>query len=336
MGTQFFWFFDLLVTAILLAVVYKGVRQGFAAGLVRVVGFFLSFALALTLSVPITNAIYDNFVRPGITEQVVYNDDRLETASAFSTLRNTDMSEATIDGKSMEEYKLLLKHDSAGKISLDLTDVDLSRTGIRDGNLNFFGLDAKSDFGKMNLGKIDINISQLSSNNIEDIVLARAVSMQIAEKSRSNHEKLDTILTDTVPGYSKAASGSTDMLSALLISIINSDTESLETVINDKLVKPVVTAPVRVLIFALLFAVVSIIVSIAAKTMRLVNQIPIIGRLNSFLGGVLGVVQAVIVLFIVCLSVSMIIAVTSNNIIFINTMTIDETLIFKYIYYLSF
>ncbi|MCL2037199.1 MAG: CvpA family protein [Oscillospiraceae bacterium] len=342
MGTQFFWFYDILLIGVFVAIIYRSTRRGFASGVVSLAGLLLAFVVALGLSAPIADSIYNNWVRPGVIEKITYENSSNQNGTvndAFSALRNTDMSKAIISGKTMEEFKAGMVVDAAGKTSLDLTAVDLSRTGLYDGDLGFFGIDAKKDFAEsdsLNLGRVDINVSKLAVNELEDIILSRAVSMKIAEKSVANHEQLNQILDDTVPGFSKIVTGSVDLVSSLLINIINSESDSLESAVSDTLVKPVIIIPVRTLIFACIFAVISVIVSFVARALRLVRGIPAIGRLNSFLGGLLGAAQAVVVIFIICIGVRIIISLTSNNLIFLNTLTIDETGIFRHVYGLNF
>jgi len=336
MGLQFFWFYDILIVAIFLAVVYRCTRAGFASVLVSFAGIFLAFAFALMLSAPIANAVYDSAVKPGVVEKIDYSENETSMSTAFDTLRNTDMSKAVIRGQSMEEFTASLEPDESGKVHMDLTNVDLSRTGIMSGNLEFFGINDISDFNALNLGRVDISPSMYANNEVHDIILARAVSQQIANKAHANHEQLNGILDSTIPGFSRVATGSTDLISMLIIGIINSESDSLYSAIDDNLVKPVLIVPIRTLLFVIIFAIVSIVVSFVAKALRIINKIPILGRLNSLLGGVLGSVRAVVVIFMVCLGVRVLISLTSNNILILNTMTIDETYIFQYFYYLRF
>ncbi|MCL1867064.1 MAG: CvpA family protein [Oscillospiraceae bacterium] len=344
MGTEFFWFFDILIAGIFVAVIYKCTRQGFASGLVSFAGMFLPFILALALSLPVAGAIYDGFVSPGVNEKIAaYTEGASESVSetsmmtAFTALQKADISKAFINGKSMNEFKSGIETDSSGKVDLDLVVVDLSGTGIAESDLGFFGITDTSELNTVNLGKLSVSKAELNANDIEDIILARAVSQKISEKASSKYEMLDKIINDTVPGFSKAAGGGggLDMVAKLLVSIIHSESDSLESAINGKIVRPMLIVPIRALVFTIIFVGASIAISLIAKSLRFVNRIPLLGALNSFLGLLLGIVQALVVVFLVCIGFRIIISLTANGIIFLNTMTIDETFIFKHIYYLD-
>jgi uncharacterized membrane protein required for colicin V production len=320
-----------------MSVIYKGTRTGFATGIVSVAGALLAFVFALGLSSPIADSVYKSWVSPGVTEKIDYESES-DASRAFSTLRNTDMSQATVKGMPIEEFKATLSHDETGKVSLDLSVIDLSNTGISEGDLWYFGIDA-AELTEMSLSKLDISGAMYNSYSIEDIILSRAVSVQISKNAGLNHEKLTDILDDTIPGFSKATAGSIggiDIVSVLIIEIINSDCSSLGEVIDNSLVKPVLIIPIKTLIFVIVFALICIGVSFAANALRIVNKIPVIGAFNSLLGGILGAAQALIVVFMVCIGIRILVSLTSDNIIFLNSMTIDETLIFRHIYNIGF
>ena len=344
MGTQFFWFYDVLIVAILIGVVFKCTKKGFASGFVGLVGIILAFTISLAVSAPASAYIYDNLIKPGVINKIDYNSsDSTGTASstkgsaeaAFKTLRNTDMSTVVIAGKPISMFKNEITPDSSGTVTVELKDVDLRMSGINDGDMGFFGVDSCFAF-PVSPGKVNISATEYAKYSFEDIVLAKTVSYQISEKAKSNNESLNKTLTDTIPGFSKASQGGTDLISMLLLSIMNTDSDNLESAINEHLVRPVLIVPFRALVFAIIFAAISVVVSIVANSMQAVNSIPIFGRVNSFLGSILGVVQATVIIFMVCIGVRIIISLTADNIIFLNTMTINETLLFRHIYDIKF
>ena len=339
MGTHFFWFYDVVLVAVFAGVVFRCTRQGFAMGIVGLVGSLLAFIIALGLCTPISNNIYDNFVQPGIMEKISYEAPTANKGSveaAFATLRDADMSKALISGKTIEEFQMEIKSDEAEKISLDLYEVDLSQTGIAEGDLSFFGIDAVFALAPSNPGKVDINASEYANNELEDIVLSRVVSHRISERAKSNYEELDAILTDTIPGFSRVSKGSTDVVSMLLLGVLTNGADSLESAVNDNLVKPVLIVPFKTLVFVILFSLITFLITLIAKSMQVVNNIPFVGKVNHLLGAALGIVQAAVIIFLICIGVRIIISLTADNIILLNTMTIDETYIFKHIYGLEF
>ncbi|MCL1903920.1 MAG: hypothetical protein FWF94_05845 [Oscillospiraceae bacterium] len=346
MGTQFFWFYDILLAAILTGIIYRCARQGFAARIWAFVGVALAFIIALSVSAPIAVLLYDNWISPGVIDKINYTEslevsEHLSSNSAkatFDTLRNADMSKALFSGKTLAQIETEVVIDEFGKAFLDLYDydIDLSKTGIAEGDLSFFALDSKFALSKVNLGKLDISAADYAKYDLGDIILSQIISHRIAERAKANHEELNQILTDTMPGFTHAARGGSDMIALLMLNVINFQAESLETIVNDNLVRPTMLVPLKALIFAIVFALVNILATAVSRAARLVNAVPLVGRVNHILGGFLGVIEAGIVILLVCIGIRIVISLTGDNIILLNSMTIDNTLVFKHIYNISF
>ncbi|MDR0222025.1 MAG: CvpA family protein [Oscillospiraceae bacterium] len=335
MGEQFFWFYDILIAGTFLGVAYKCTRQGFASSAAGFVGILLSFAAALGLSAGLSEYAYENWIGPGISEKINYSVNDGHVKSTFDSLRTIDMSKAKISGKNLSEINL--NPDNAGKVTLDLTNVDLSATGLEKSDLSFFRIDSNMFFfGKIDLGKVNISASELAETDIGTIILSRTLSATLAKSSDGVYDQLSGIMENVIPGFSKASEGSTDLVAKLIANIIKTDSATLEEAINDNLVKPVLIIPVRALIFSIIFAIISVVCSILAKSLRLVNSIPVVGKLNTFLGALLGVVEAAVAVFMVCIGVGLLISLTGDNITFLNTPTVNETKLFKHIYFLDF
>jgi hypothetical protein len=338
MGTQFFWFYDVLLVAIFLGLVYKCTRQGFAGGIVSFAGSLLAFVIALGISAPLSAHIYDTFVAPGVSDKITYTRNvampENSAAIAFGTLRGIDMNKAVINNQSIDKLEYTV--DSTGTVRLELKYVNLSETGIEDGDLYFFGLDAKYDFRGVSVGKIDISQADYAKYNLEDIILARTVSHRINERDKIKHNNLQNNLIETVPGVTRASAGSIDLVSVLIINILVNDSDTLEGAIDSYLVRPVLVTTFRVLCFAIIFAIVCLAVSFVANAMHLISEVPVIGKVNTLLGTLLGVFSSVVAVFIVCIAIKAIISLTGNNVIVLNTMTIDETYIFRHIYNIPF
>ena len=347
MGTQFFWFYDVILAAILCGTVYMCVCAGFVKKSAGLLGAIIAFAVATFASAPAAAAVYDNWVAPGVMEKVTYTASAApggatdasgsSAKAAFDTLRNVDMSKALIAGRTIEEIRNDAVIDEQGVLTLDLTNVDLSNTGILSGDLSFFGIEVLFYRVPATIGKVDISAADYAKYELEDIILAKMISNQIIEHPKSNHEVLLKNLEDTIPGFSKIMGSGMDSISLLILNIItNYSSDSLAEMVSDNLVKPAVMVPIRALFFALLYALTGVLIAFIARKAELVNSLPIVGRVNAVLGGVVGIGQAAIAIFLVCIIVKVIITLTGNSVIFLNTMTIDETFVFRHVYNLKF
>jgi len=147
-------------------------------------------------------------------------------------------------------------------------------------------------------------------------------------------------LKDKVPAsiYSQIEhylNGSKESLSNIIKAMNNPSKEESAKEIADLAVKPIILLVLQVLIFMISFTLLMIIVKLVSRSMSIFNKVPVVGSANTLLGGVLGFVQGAFIVVIIVLLVKVIIALTSNELIVLNTPTIEETKIFKEIYNLK-
>ena len=85
----------------------------------------------------------------------------------------------------------------------------------------------------------------------------------------------------------------------------------ISTVLNDLAYNVMITIT-KVVVFFVLFVIATLLIRMVSKFMEKINKIPLIGKLNSTLGGVLGVVKALVIVLVVC-TVMYFIASSSSN-----------------------
>lgn len=78
---------DLLVVGVVVLFIVLGVRKGFITTLVEVVGTLLAIVIAFSLSVPLSEAIYNGFVEPSVTQSV---DAALEGYTGYAIEQTVD------------------------------------------------------------------------------------------------------------------------------------------------------------------------------------------------------------------------------------------------------
>lgn len=81
----------------------------------------------------------------------------------------------------------------------------------------------------------------------------------------------------------------------------------------DSVVYNVVIAVSQAVVFILLFIVFIIALGFISKLFKKVNKIPLIGKVNEILGGILGIIKAVIVVFVVCTVLYIVAGVMDKN-----------------------
>ncbi len=80
----------------------------------------------------------------------------------------------------------------------------------------------------------------------------------------------------------------------------NISAKGISAAITDSVLKPMVIVLLTVICSIVIFIVASIIFGIIAKLINKVFKMPVVKNVNRFLGGVVGIVQGIILLFVVC------------------------------------
>ena len=230
------------------------------------------------------------------------------------------MEKAKINGKSIDSLEL--KADKAGKVTVNLGNVNLSNTGISKVDLTSFGVDKNIDYSNIDLGSVQIYESDIEKYGIENMILTEVLAVG-----------------ETVPALDLKGKTIEDIdsgtINSVVVSVVQSSGNPGKAVL-DNVAKPVVLVPLRTIIFVVLFILIFIILSILIKATSVINKLPLIGQLNSLLGGVAGLLQGLVIVFIVVIIAHMAVELTNNTLIFLNDMTINKSFAFSKIYNFSF
>ncbi|WMJ23300.1 CvpA family protein [Paludicola sp. MB14-C6] len=172
--------------------------------------------------------------------------------------------------------------------------------------------------------QIITSVNKALSGNIENIDIAAAIPIFLA--------KLPVFLTNSIYAYF----GGKDAIISNLGNATSNATNNISIIISDQVVEPIVLLLLNAILSILLFLICIFIVKRIAKLFQGFYAIPVIGPINSFFGGVLGVIQAIIVVVIIAILSKFVISLTGNTLPYFNTKIIDSTYIFKIFYHLKF
>lgn len=341
MGTELFWFFDAAVIGLLIIFLYKGFRKGFVSVLIGFVAMVVAFAVALPVSGAMAEGIYNNVVKDAVSDEINSKIESVLSDSVIAGLKKVDMDKAKINGKELSSINFT--PNNTGKINLELTKLDLSETGIDKVDLSAFGINDKTvNYSSLNLGSVEISATEREKYGIEKVILASVLSDNIVKGDafsaiNESINKMSEYLPSFMSGIADSvSSGDKEIINNIMLCVISTDTGSFSEAITDSMVKPVLLVPMRALIFLILFVIILLILNLAAKMVKGINHIPLVGGINKLLGAVAGFVQGAVVIFLVCIFVQVVISLSGNELIFLNTMTIDKTFIFQKIYYFDF
>lgn len=338
MGTEFFWFYDVILAAILIGMMFIGAKTGFVRMVLRLCAFAASFVIALMISNGVSGWIYDSFISKPLEQTISTSINDALGDNVVTQIGKIDMEKAKINGKSIDSLEL--KADKAGKVTVNLGNVNLSNTGISKVDLTSFGVDKNIDYSNIDLGSVQIYESDIEKYGIENMILTEVLAQNIKNSAIADsvNEIIDKV-GETVPALDLKGKTIEDIdsgtINSVVVSVVQSSGNPGKAVL-DNVAKPVVLVPLRTIIFVVLFILIFIILSILIKATSVINKLPLIGQLNSLLGGVAGLLQGLVIVFIVVIIAHMAVELTNNTLIFLNDMTINKSFAFSKIYNFSF
>ncbi len=336
MGTSFFWFYDIVLLAVIAGVTFRSLKKGGIGVIISTAAAVIAFIAAFIGSNAISEAVYDNHIKEPLTG---YIDEQINNAlgeNIISDIENVDMSKAVVGGKFLNTIELI--PDLSGKITLDLSDIDLTETGMQNADFSMFGIGDDFDYSLVKVGNVEISDKELENNSIEAIVLARVLTANIESGRmftafKAIGEKMSEAIPLVFENYSQEIqNGDNDILYTLVLSAIDFSYETRSEAVLSNIIDPIVITPLRIILFLIIFAVVAFVLEALASASKVINSIPILSSVNELLGGILGLVKSLLILFVICIAIQFLISVTDDSLVFINTYTIENTLFFKYIY----
>lgn len=182
--------------------------------------------------------------------------------------------------------------------------------------------------------------SSIYVNSIEPKVTKEISSRIDVATDKDNVKAIITDATKTFPkAFQDAMLSFADINDEAMNKIDNSLSKSSDDVakaISQEIIRPIIEFLIRVVLFAVFFAVLMIGVNLVAKMFGTLYNVPILGQLNMLLGGALGLINAVVILFLLVLALKGVIIATGNDLIVINEQTIGKSTIFDWIYNFNF
>lgn len=175
MGTQFWYFYDIAVTVIMALCVIAGFKKGFFKIAVITVGYIVSFAVSWTLSFPVSNKLYDNFLKEKnkqVLSEIVPNNN-------YSQKLIEKLNENGIDITD-QQLSVLLNDDSAGNLYNYLSE-------------SGYDIGSENDFNSLLASCTGTVLNQSFTNNT--IFYSNSVSNEFLN---SDPQKMTQIIKDII------------------------------------------------------------------------------------------------------------------------------------------
>lgn len=140
------------------------------------------------------------------------------------------------------------------------------------------------------------------------------------------------ILPEDVVSGAEAYLEETDMENQRKLELLTTEKQSVTEIIEREIVRPLMMRTVKTVLFAVTFGVVIIVFAVISKAAGLIRKISVIRSADSLLGGLMGFVQSLLTIAVMCFSVSIFIKLTGGANEYINPDIISETIAFKWFY----
>ncbi len=101
--------------------------------------------------------------------------------------------------------------------------------------------------------------------------------------------------------------------------------------VSQTAVKPILTEIIKTLYAVILIVVLLFAVKLLAKFLNKLFSFSLVGKLNTALGGVIGLIKGTVIAVIVCEIIILLISITPNGIWIFNNQNIASTVIFKFL-----
>lgn len=167
----------------------------------------------------------------------------------------------------------------------------------------------------------------LYNNYIGEIV--RGVVFESVEQSLQQGANAAGNLIVALPGWLQMAAGPylpDKNVEIPAIQLDNTTKQIIGGVVDSALIQPITWLMTAVL-FLFLFSLMAVLVRMIARLFDGINKLPVVGTVNTILGGIIGVLQGAVVLLVVSAVLNLLIFFTSNTLWWMNESVLDSTYI---------
>jgi len=176
-------------------------------------------------------------------------------------------------------------------------------------------------------GILSTPVAKFLYDNLVKDILKMLITQQIDAKMTEGVAAIGELLSGVPESLLRMIQGQD--LSQLLF---DGDTSAFaEKIVQEALQEPVL-AILRSLCFFLLFSVALMIVRHFSRMLTGLYRIPVLGSVNTFLGGVVGALEGLFIIFLISVAMKAVIIFTGGELGWLNESVLDATYIFRFFY----
>lgn len=337
MGEQFAFAYDIAVIVILVVFTFVGLKRGFARVVLGLISTVVSFAFALLLSGPIADAVYRNHIETAIAESVDEEDSKLFGELELGGISEIDFERVKINDTAAGD--VVLDYAGTRKAIIDLSRLDLSETGLTKEDLLKIGINEDSELSELNAKTAEFTMDNVRSYGLGKLAVAQYIAVNLSQLPvMQSFDSIARSISQYIPSFSGSASADSTGITAIrAVTLKMLDMKgSFKDAVMNGIVKPNCTLFISTVAFFVIFILVNVILRILASVLKLVSKMPVLGKVNSLMGAILGLAEGFLTVLVVCLVTRMIVSLSGANSILFNQAAIDSTFVFKWFYDLEF
>lgn len=298
MGSQFWWFYDILAVALALFIIYLNAKRGFKKNFLVIIGYVLSAVVASVTSAMLAEPVYTGLIR----ESNLYALDQvLSDYDGTAVIQNAlDKQEygAKFDEKKIDIYLSPAKADFEDELYRYVNQTcDYTVT-------------TPTEFRNILRGAF---IESFGSLMAKQMPLYARLSLE--DKLADN----DTLYVETMQ-HIYGETGSVRQITAYL---------------EDTYVKDDCIRIINSFLFVAIFCCLMSLIAVLAKKLESRIYFNIYPVVDHIAGGLLGILEALMLLCLLCIFLRLLFVTASDTMLVLNEETILKSRLFRYIYQLS-
>lgn len=293
MGTQFWWFYDVIVVAVVLVCLYLNGKKGIFKSAVTLVSCIVGILLAVPMSGAVSESVYKTAVRDN-------NIKKLD-----KSLIDVEISSYLADALENMGYSVIVNTQKIDEILESDKDVDEQIYKYLN-NINGKVVDKEAIFHD--------NLNNAYASVMKKLISADLTNYAVATASK------------------KITDGKMDFGNLLKMIKTGEQRGECAKIITDTYTADAYKNVIRLLVCVIMFAVIFIIGLLTAKSLT-GSQREIDESTGSHIAGsICGIFTGVAIVFIIAVAIRLYVVMGNNEMLFFNNEAIDKTFIFRYAY----
>ena len=171
-------------------------------------------------------------------------------------------------------------------------------------------------------------------------IFSRSITTYVYERFVRDKivDNVSNKLSSSVDGVVEATKGIFGKLADVGAAFFDYSTisEDKASELGEKIVDQTIASPVqavlRAIIFIILFAIFMLIIKLLSRLFKGVNKLPVLGTVNKMGGGLIGIVEGLIMCYLVVVGVSIIITLSADKLLWLNSDIVDQSRLFSILF----